>query len=542
MKKIIYLLMIVGLVFNSACNPMDEIYDELDDEQVIKGDAVLVLTDDDYDELGVDNGFISVDQAKNLLPPYLSSLYPVWGKDSSVLVEYKMADGLSSLDEVNEFANAQSYNMVNADYPGAAENAVGFYPNQNPASYIPGILATKIANPTEGQIALVTYKQYVGEPVLGISNYYEADFKSAQSLLNFEVVNVTGAQVWEPTTSYGAKMAGFSGGAQENEDWLISPEIDLTNQTNPLFQMNQAINYASGQLELLSVLISTDYTTGGDASAATWTTINLSNTPPGNNWTFYTSDEYNLAAFEGEKIHVAFRYESTTSVASTWEIANAVIKVPGVEGETDSKGMYFMYNSSGNWVAAQGVYYLSTSDYDSMGTSSGQPGRYNNFDNNIDPNNYIPEFLSLNDPYAQEGDLLIVMYKYYVGTTVVRGNAYEVVNGVWTGSTPELQFGNDGTSWVPDNTIKYELTTADYDSLGTEYGYPGYYNNFDVRAGTPNYESPEDILAYINTILKNNFPGAQEGQKFSVFYNVYSGAAEVWNMKVILVGGNYVLQ
>ena len=33
-----------------------------------------------------------------------------------------------------------------------------------------------------------------------------------------------------------------------------------------------------------------------------------------------------------------------------------------------------------------------------------------------------------------------------------------------------------------------------------------------------------------------------EGQKFAVSYNVYSGANEVWEMKVILTGGVYVLQ
>lgn len=531
--------MIVGLFFNSACDPMEDIYDELDQEfqQVIVGEAVYQLTDDDYDDLGVDDGFTSVEQAKSLLPPFLSELYPVWGKDSSVLVEYKMADGLSSLQEVNEYANAESYNLVNADYPGAAQNAVGFFPNQDPGDYIPAILANNISNPTEGKIVLATYKQYVGEPVLGISNYYEATFNG--SLSGFEAINVTGAEVWE-NASYGddeyAKMAGYNGGAQQNEDWLISPEIDLTNQTNPLFQVNQAINYASGHLEYLSILISTNYTTGGDPNAATWTTINLSNTPTGTNWTFVLSDEYDLSAFQGQKIHIAFKYESTTSVASTWEVDNAVIKVPGVEGTTDSKGMYFIYNSAGEWEVAEGVYYLSTSDYDSMGTASGQPGRYNNFDNSINPNNYIPAFLSLNYPYAQEEDLLIVMYKYYIGTTVVRGNAYMVVDGVWTGSTPQLQFGNDGTTWVPDNTIKYTLTSADYELVGN-----GYYQNFDVRPGKAE-ESEAVRLEKINTILLNNFPNMQEGQKFNVFYNVYSGAAQVWNMKVILVGGEYVLQ
>ena len=46
---------------------------------------------------------------------------------------------------------------------------------------------------------------------------------------------VTGDQVWEWDT-YGvppgcAKMNGYSGGAVANEDWLISPAIDLSNKT-----------------------------------------------------------------------------------------------------------------------------------------------------------------------------------------------------------------------------------------------------------------------------------------------------------------------
>jgi len=80
------------------------------------------------------------------------------------------------------------------------------------------------------------------------------------------------------------------------------------------------------------------------------------------------------------------------------------------------------------------------------------------------------------------------------------------------------------------------LTSADYELVGN-----GNYGNFDVRAGKAE-ESEEVRLDKINTILLNNFPDSAEGQKYSVDYNVYSGAAEIWNMKVILEGGAYVLQ
>ena len=535
--------MITVLAFNTACDPMEDIYDELDDEQIIVGDAVIELTDADYEALGVEYGFTSLDEVKSLLPPFLSDLYPVWGKDSSVLVEYKMADGLSNLEEVNEFANAESYYLSNDDYPGATENAVGFYPSQDPADYIPAILESTIADPVEGQITLALYNQYVGEVTTGLSDYYVADFNG--SLDGFEVVNVAGTNEWE-ASSYGddeyAKMSAYGNG--QNEDWLISPEIDLSGQTNAGFQINQTAPFINGEWNLISVLVSTDYVTGGDQLDATWDTLTIDPMPSGDayDYSYVLSDLVDLSAYNGEKIHIAFKYQATLTTAPTWQIDYALIKVPGVEGVTDSMGMYFIYTSEGQWVEAEGVYYLSTSDYDEMGTASGQPGRYNNFDSSIIPNDYIPTFLDNKYPYAQEEDLLIVMYKYYIGSTVVRGNAYQVTDGTWMGSTPDLQFGNDGSTWVPDNTIKYTLTTADYDFLGEEYGDPGYYDNFDVREGKENYVTVDEIKDDINLVLLNNFPGAADGQKFNVYYNVYSGANEVWNMKLVLVDGTYVFQ
>jgi hypothetical protein len=539
MKKIIYLLMVTTLVFISGCNPMDEINQDLADANplIISGDAFIILTDDDYKEMGVNNGFSSVDEAKTLLPAFLADLYPYWGKDSSALVEYKLLDGLSNVSDIDAYSAAETYKLANSDYPQSNVNAIAFFPEEDPTDYLGDILASNIVDPEEGQIVLATYKQYVTEPVLGISNYFEADFTDG-TLGNFEAVSVLGDnQVWKGTTSYGAVVSGYDSGTRyTNEDWLISPEVDLTGRTNLTFQINQALNYAGGRLDLINILVSADYTTGGDPNASTWDVIDLAIKPNGTSWSFVLSEDYDFSAYNDKKIHVAFKYESSgpDNVASTWEIKQAVIKLPGVEGETDSRGMYYIYNGD-SWEPAVGVYYLSYSDYDSMGTGSGEPGKYNNFDSSVAPDDYIPNFLKLKIPYAQEEDELIVMYRYYSGSTNVRGNLYTVVANEWVGSHPSLQFGNDGNTWVPDNTIKYILTSADYELVGN-----GKYNNFDVRAGKGE-ETVEVRLAKINTILLNNFPGAEEGQKFNVFYNVYSGANEVWNMKVILSGGEYLL-
>ena len=96
MKKIIYLFVTLGLVLGTtACDPLGDIYDEIDaQENAVVGDATYTLTDDDYDELELGYGsFNSEDDAKAALPAFLADLYPVWGKGSSVLVEYNLYIG-----------------------------------------------------------------------------------------------------------------------------------------------------------------------------------------------------------------------------------------------------------------------------------------------------------------------------------------------------------------------------------------------------------------------------------------------------------------
>ncbi|MDC1261137.1 DUF5017 domain-containing protein [Polaribacter sp.] len=532
MKKIFYSFAILSIVF-SACNPMEDIYEEVDaQETIISGDATITLTEDNYiEDLDLDNNYFNTNEdAKSMLPDFLSNLYPAWGLNSSVIVNYELENG-TDLAIVENYTSAADFTIDNADYPGASDNAVGFYQDENPAGFIPDILTENITAPAEGQVTLVKYKQYVGETVNGMTQFYTADFKSAGTLLDYEAVNVTGAQAWEETQSYGAKMSGYSGGSNENEDWLISPEIDLSSFSNALIQVNQVLNY--GSYNSVSVLISKDYT--GDPAAANWDVLNLTNVPGGNNWTPVLSDELSLSAYDGESINIAFRYTSTNSAAATWEIFDTNIKAPGVEGETKNEEVYYIYSNE-EWVLAEGAYYLTSADYDSMGEESGQPGRYNNFSSSVAPNNYIPAFLQLTFPYAQEDDSILVFFKYYNGSTGVRGNEFTFIDGSWVAHQSKLQFGHDGNNWVPDNTIKYTLTAADYESVGN-----GYYQNFDVRAGKDE-ESVEARLAKINTILLNNFPSDADGQKYIVTYNIYNGAAGVWSMAVIKSGSAYILQ
>lgn len=539
----------LGLIFTMGCHPMDDIHAEIDlQEKVIVGSAEYTLTDEDYDDLDLGFGsFSNLDDAKSMLPPFFAEMFPIWGKGSSILSGFQLYIG--NAPGVGDYTYADHYQLANMDYPRGGDNAVGFFPDEDPANYLGDILAAEINSPSEGQNVLAKYKQYVGDPIFGLSNYFEETFDG--SLGNWENINVIGDQDWF-SSSYSsdqyAQMAGYSGGAKDNEDWLISPVVDLSGQSNLTLQVRQAINYASGQTDLMKVLISTNYTTGGDHTAATWDLIELQNTPPGTNWTFVLSDAYDLSAYEGETIHVALKYESTTSVAATWEVDNVVIKTPGVEGETIRKETFYTY-AGGNWEESEGVYFVSDADFDSMGEASGQPGRYNNFGSSTPPDDYLPTFLGIKYPYALEEDELFVIYDYFSSSSgaQIRGNLYTVIDGAWVGHqstiSTTLQFGYDGSNWVPDNTIKYMLTPADYDFVVDTFS-SKYSSETANLAAYGNFNGFSWTFAMIDeaigAVLLNNFPGAAEGQKYVVTYSIYDGSTHDTTTSLILSGGVYV--
>ena len=152
-------------------------------------------------------------------------------------------------------------------------------------------------------------------------------------------------------------------------------------------------------------------------------------------------------------------------------------------------------------------YELTTDDYDSMGEESGQPGKYNNFDATIPPDNYLPDFFAAKYPDAESGDIIFVTYKFYSGGVSNLSEYYRFDGSVWAPFEVDL----------PDGVSVYELSADDYDSMGENSGQPGKYNDFDSSIPPENY---------LDKFLSINFPYAVEGDKIAVVYNYYSGGIE----------------
>lgn len=546
MKRIIYCLVLLGLTI-TGCDPMEDVYQETATEaDPIIGSDNYTLTSDDYAELELDFGnFSSIDDARTMLPGFLAEKYPFWGEGSSVVVGYKLYVG--NAEGVSDFTGADIYEFTNSDYATTGSDAFGFYPNVNATNEIPTVLDAQIASPTEGQIVLAKYDQYTETPEVGLADLVAYNF--AGSMEGWTVAEESGAdEVWTSQSGY-VQGNGYFGTQIANEEWLVSPSIDLSGESDLKFQITQELDFA-GDTSLIKILVSTDYT--DDVLTATWDEITLANPATGD---MASSEDYDFSAYDGETINVAFRYESTDSDAARWRIANLKIKTLGATGNTNSKGEYFMY-TGGSWEAVEGVYYLSSADFDSMGEGSGQPGQYDNFSSSISPDDYLPTFLGLTFPYAQEEDELFVIYDYYSSSSgaQIRGNLYTVTGGVWTGHESvidtTLQFGFEDGVWVPDNTIRYAMTTDDYATIVAALAdqYPSAtssmenYGNMDRRAGNPAEWTNPMVLDAINVVLDALNPSAEEEQKYVVTIDVYNGSNTTEDFAVIKIGGEWIYQ
>jgi hypothetical protein len=150
------------------------------------------------------------------------------------------------------------------------------------------------------------------------------------TLGSFSHFSVVGPQIWEWANFDGgcAKMSGYATTNIANEDWLVSPAINLSGHTGSVLEFRQAANYVNSQWDLLQVMISSDYNgSSSPAEQGTWTELAVPNRPPGTNWTFLNSGPIDISAYNGQSaVYIAFKYRSTTSVASTWEISKVEVK------------------------------------------------------------------------------------------------------------------------------------------------------------------------------------------------------------------------
>lgn len=174
----------------------------------------------------------------------------------------------------------------------------------------------------------------------------------------FTAYSVTGAEVWGCTafgynSSNGLQMNGFNAGNQLNEDWLISPALNLSATNIPLLFFQSRNKFAGDQLKLF---VSTNYSGSGDPNLATWTEIN-GDFPAANTDVWKHSQNINLSAFKTTGVYIAFRYTSNTTASARWtvdevNIVNASV-APASSITTYAKLLDFRFTANGGSSASK---------------------------------------------------------------------------------------------------------------------------------------------------------------------------------------------
>ena len=152
--------------------------------------------------------------------------------------------------------------------------------------------------------------------------------------INDKVVPAGMSAVWEYSSEYTCmKATGYVNATQENlaaEGWLISPEIDLSSYTAAFFTFEHAGGYFGTAAEEATVWISKN---GGE-----WVNLPIEASAYPTSWEFKTAGVWDLAAYAGSKIKIAFKYVSTTAKAGTWELRNVSVTATAPKVDDGSAG------------------------------------------------------------------------------------------------------------------------------------------------------------------------------------------------------------
>ena len=164
--------------------------------------------------------------------------------------------------------------------------------------------------------------------------YYLNESLTTQSSFNkFTAVNIKGTQVWYFNSQYpqnGAIMNGYQyGSSHENEDWFISPAINLQNVANPKLTFEHTRGNAGvlnvGVVEgWYKVFATANYT--GDISTTQWIEITGINLTIPSAWTFVSSGELAIPeAAKSANTRIAFKYLCNDYQSATWEVKNVSV-------------------------------------------------------------------------------------------------------------------------------------------------------------------------------------------------------------------------
>jgi hypothetical protein len=174
------------------------------------------------------------------------------------------------------------------------------------------------------------------------------------SFNTFTTASVSGALTWHPSSIYGAVCSGYFGGQNfENEDWLISPAMNLLQVDN----VNLTFTHTRGSASVLNVGVeegwykvfaTSDFT--GDPATTQWVELTGFNQNIPIAWQYVPSGALVIPdVAKSANSRIAFRYVSSAAQSATWEIKN--VKVTGEPQATNpNAGVFKITNWNVEWL------------------------------------------------------------------------------------------------------------------------------------------------------------------------------------------------
>ncbi len=249
---------------------------------------------------------------------------------------------------------------------------------------------------------------------------------------------------------------------------------------------------------------------------------------------------------KGYLVGVSVEHKNITVVVSEFAPAGATAMVKAARGE--KRYGIFSFNGA-SWDVAKDCLAVNPKDYEQMGSEHGS------FSGSFAPDSYLPQFLGMKFPYAQEGDVKVVAYLFYDKSqekNVTRADEYTRTGNVWTKtektSTFEGPFKKISGAWKFDPsmtivldpagnefTVNFMQTAVDwvfanidpakykgkYDNTEYYAGYSSHYKNiswkiFDIlKYWGGEDKAAEDISAYAD------YESADEGKRRAAFEAFY---------------------
>jgi hypothetical protein len=548
MKKIFYLFAITAFLFTS-CNPLEDVNAEVDaiieaetaNDGVVE-DLVFTLTEDDYTSLSLSNFYFDTEaNAKTMLPGFLTTNYPSLGVDfdingevvaaSSAIVTYNLFNPVSAIAK-------KAYTLSDADYTDIGLTAL------NDGGDVNTFFSAKFPNEVKGTVYDLTY---LTDPTIEEYTLTDADYDLVGNG-RFDNFDIREGRAEEDLEVRRAKIQ----------------TILLNNFPDADFGIKFRVTYEvfDGSSKDLELLVQLEENPTDPNKTTTYTLDNddyaLIGNGQFNNFDIRDSSPEADVEVRRGKIEEILRNNYPNAVAGDFyvitydtfdgvgrPVLTMIIQFDGTNYNIFDVKIYAEYeftleSTTNRFVLTDewdAPITFTSEEYELMGGS----GRFSNFSGSTDEaERKIKIYMKTLYPFAAADDFVAVQYDFFSGgvSSINLNLTFDGTNWVAISETTDiiLQFGHDGVTWVPDNTIKYTLTAADYELVGN-----GNFQNFDVRSGRDE-ETIEVRLDKINTILLNNFPQYGLDQKFSVSYNVWEPGDAVYIMNVINNGTEYVLQ